>query len=202
MQQTSIMLLSRAISPFDLSSLLLVLCLEIPVRPVNGLSNSTTLNAVTNSTSLNRALGINCRGSSFCPSQDFTSDYTGTMLRIVNGLASCLKSEFNCGPLNDTDIYKSNAHIVCLPLGKSFLGGICAFTQRNLNPLGVLGTVIKRKLTQLHDHGCHICGSVPLGDGNDPAEAGILTVNYVNGVVCPGLCPATHYWADGSVETS
>ena len=60
---------------------------------------------------------------------------------------------------------------------------------------GVNGAFIKHKLQELYGHGCHVCGSVPLSGDNDPASQGILTVNYVGGVVCKGLCPSKHYTA-------
>ena len=192
MRQTSIMFLSRSISPLSLSGLLLILSLRLLDQPVNAISNSSTLN---------HALDINCRGSGLCPSRHLSSNPISTMLSIANGRTiPPPNSNFNYGPLNNTSIYKPTAHIICLPLGKSFLGSLCAFTQGNVNSIGTSGAVIKRKLQQLSDHGCQICGSVPLGDGNDPAEAGILTVNYVSGVACPGLCPPTHYDGDSLVE--
>ena len=45
----------------------------------------------------------------------------------------------------------------------------------------------------LRGHGCHVCGSAPLSGDNDPNSHGILTVNYVGGAVCKGLCPQKHY---------
>lgn len=121
MRQTSIMFLSRSISPLSLSGLLLILSLRLLDQPVNAISNSSTLN---------HALGINCRGSSLCPTQDLSLDYIDFLLLLVNGRTTCEPdSTFDCGPLNDTDIYKPYAHIACLPQGKSFLGGICAFTR-------------------------------------------------------------------------
>ena len=60
---------------------------------------------------------------------------------------------------------------------------------------GVLGALIKRKLQELSEHGCRVCGSVPLSGDNDPNSQGILTVNYIGGVVCKGLCPSKHYHA-------
>lgn len=145
-------------------------------------------------TSVN-ALGINCRGSSLCPDIKLASNYILQISKIATGTAFDCNSEYGfiCGPMFDTDIYAPGARIVCLPQGKSFLGGICAFTQGNVASLGTYGVVIKRKLKELSEHGCEICGSVPIGDRNDPNEAGILTVNYVGGVVCAGLCPPTHY---------
>ena len=147
---------------------------------------------------IDRSLGVNCRGSILCPEhlEAFPPDYIGTFIKIASGRAAYCPSEFSCGPMNDTDIYLPNDHIVCLPLGQSFLGGICVFTQGNEVPAtGIIGALIKLKLQELRGHGCHACGSVPLGGDNDPGSQGILTVNYVGGVVCKGLCPSRHYQA-------
>ena len=142
------------------------------------------------------SIGINCRGSILCPnSLEFNPpDYIGVIIKITNGSATYCPSYFSCGPLNDTDIYLANDHIVCLPLGQSFLGGICAFAQgSNVPATGVDGALIKRKLQELKDHECSVCGSVPLGGDNDPGSRGILTVNYIGGVACNGLCPSRHF---------
>lgn len=146
--------------------------------------------------SLDHSLGINCRGSLLCPTNIATSDYIGIFIKITNGRAPYCPPSFSCGPMNDTDIYLPNDHIVCLPLGRSLLGGICAFTQGKKVPAtGVVGATIKRKLQELSDHGCHVCGSVPLSGNNDPGSQGILTVNYISGVVCKGLCPSKNFHA-------
>lgn len=152
-------------------------------------------------TFLDKSLGINCRGSILCPShlEAFPPDYIGTFIRITTGRAQYCPPDFNCGPLNDTDFYLPNDFIVCIPQGKSFLGGICAFTQgSNVPGTGVTGDLIKRRLRDLGDHGCRVCGSVPLSGDNDPGREGILTVNYVSRLACKGLCPPrqyTHYTA-------
>ena len=176
----------HAMSFVGASSLFVFCCLCVLIfPPVNAISNST----------LDRSLGINCRGSSLCPSDPLAADYIGIILEIAYGLAKCNpQSRFNCGPLDDKDFYQPGANIICLPQGKSFLGGICAFTQGNVGA-GVLGVLVKQKLEQLSTHGCKICGSVPLANNNDPTEAGILTVNYISGTACAGLCPPTHYSA-------
>lgn len=145
---------------------------------------------------LDKSLGINCRGSILCPThlEAFPPDYIGTFITITNGKARHCPRNYDCGPLNDTDFYLPNDLIVCIPQGKSFLGGICAFTQGNNVPAtGVTGDLIKRRLQDLVDHGCHVCGSVPLSGDNDPDREGILTVNYVSGLSCNGLCPMKHY---------
>ena len=150
-------------------------------------------------------LGINCRGSALCPfsEQPWPPDYMDTLIEIANGSGPPCPLEFSCGPLKDTDIYLPNDHIMCLPLGESFLGGICAFTQgKNVPATGVIGALIKRKLGELHGHGCCVCGSVPLGGGNDPRSQGILTVNYVDGKVCKGLCSPKHYTAIFQIATN
>ena len=60
---------------------------------------------------------------------------------------------------------------------------------------GVTGALVKKKLGELRDHGCRVCGSVPLGGDNDPKRQGILTVNYISKLACKGLCPSKHYTA-------
>ena len=147
---------------------------------------------------LNHSLGVNCRGSALCPGylEAFPPDYIGLLIELTNGSSHYCPLDFSCGPLNDTDIYLPKDHIVCLPLGQSFLGGICAFAQgRNVPATGVTGALVKRKLRELRDHGCTVCGSVPLSGDNDPRSQGILTVNYIGGMACKGLCPPKHYSA-------
>ena len=63
----------------------------------------------------------------------------------------------------------------------------------NVPAIGVTGALVKQKLLELRDHDCQVCGSVPLGGGNDPHILGILTVNYISGMACKGLCPSKHY---------
>ena len=175
--------------PSPILVLLVIVCSLCPT--IHTLESDSNL-----STSLHRSLGINCRGSVLCPTFLETDplDYIGTLIKITNGSAAYCRPDFFCGPLNDTDVYLPGDHIVCLPLGRSFLGGICAFSQGKTVPAtGVVGALIKGKLQELSGHGCHVCGSVPLSDDNDPYSRGILTVNYVGGVVCKGLCPSKHY---------
>jgi len=150
------------------------------------------------------ALGINCRGSAFCqygPSS-LNPDIISIFVALANGTTDiCESPPFSCGPINDTDDYAPGAHILCLPQGESFLGGVCAFTQGNVSKAGTNGTLIKQKLSELRAHGCTLCGSVPLSGDNDPDTEGILTVNYIASKVCTGVCPPTHYSAasNGSV---
>jgi len=89
-----------------------------------------------------------------------------------------------------------------MPQSDYFLGGICAFTHGNVSAAGINGTLIKQKLTELHAHGCTLCGSVPLSGDNDPDTEGMLTVNYIASRVCSGVCPPTHYSASFNASTS
>lgn len=98
--------------------------------------------------------------------------------------------------MNDTHIHLPNDHIVCLPIGRSFLNGICAFTQGKIvSATGVIEAIIKRELQDLDGHGCRICESFPLSGDNDPDSQWFLKVNHVGGTVCKGLCPSKHYHA-------
>ena len=172
-----------------------ILTIVLPVFILPSIISALKVNSIL-PTSLNSSLGINCRGSILCPTWMETSDYIGTFIKITHGNAPFCPPSFSCGPMNDTDIYLPNDDIVCLPLGRSFLGGICAFTQgRKVPATGIVGALIKRKLQELSGHGCRVCGSVPLSENNDPGSQGILTVNYIGGVVCRGLCPPKHYHA-------
>lgn len=158
------------------------------------LSISPSLNATS---AIGSSLGINCRGSVLCPDNIGPSpDYISTLLAITNGNAVDCPSDFSCGPLNDADVFFPKDHILCLPTGQSLLGGICVFVQgRNVPATGVTGALVKKKLAELSDHGCRVCGSVPLGGDNDPKRQGILTVNYISKLACKGLCPSKHYTA-------
>lgn len=51
----------------------------------------------------------------------------------------------------------------------------------------VSGEEVRRGLGMLVEHECRMCGSVPLRGG------GWLTMNYVSGGVCPGICPEARY---------
>ena len=176
--------------PLFLTVFLLLAPISFPLSIVN-----PSLNAVAGDDS---PLGINCRGSILCPDNIGVSspDYVQTLIEIANGTAADCPSDFSCGPLNDADIYLPKDHILCLPTGKSLLGGICVFAQgRNVPATGVTGALVKRKLGELRDHGCRVCGSVPLGGDNDPRRRGILTVNYISKLACKGLCPPKHFRA-------
>lgn len=159
---------------------------QLNMLPINALrlvlstwlASSYVLAAVTNlSSALSPSpkifsLGINCRGSFWCPW--FREPSNG----ILRYLLDWMKAE-----MHDEDVYFNSAHIACASLyaerdvkGAAF----CVYTQgHNVPRSGINGSEIKRKLTQLSEHGCFACGSVPLAEDNDPNALGILTLNYV-----------------------
>ena len=140
-----------------------------------------------------QTLGINCRGSLLCPARRFKYPYLNMLIGIAKGTNCISDSGFNCGPINDTDIWGPGKHILCLPQ-EANIGGLCIFAHGNVPPLGVTGDLVERKLAELKKYGCHVCGSVPLSDDNDANTAGELTVNWVSSGACWGMCPSTHYY--------
>lgn len=106
------------------------------------------------------ALGINCRGSGFCGPQG------GAMVRLRDAISQ------------DNDpgrLYSSGQKIACTD------NNICAFVQN----FG--GQVTQSKIASLMpalvDHGCKICGSVPLDfPHSNNVNNGELTVNYVSNI--------------------
>lgn len=131
-------------------------------------------------------LGINCRGNFWCPW--ISADANHIILYFLYWMKTSM---------NDADIYAHGVHIACASLYGS--AAFCAYTQgHNVPPSGINGSGIKRKLTQLSDHGCFACGSVPIADDNNPKELGILTINYVLKPAClpsssdlTPICPPT-----------
>ncbi len=118
------------------------------------------------------SLGINCRGNFWCP---WLSRPSNDILHYLLGWIST--------DMNDKDLYLHGQQIACTTLydgGRGDGAAFCVFTQgRNVPWRGTNGSEIKRKLSELRDHGCFACGSVPLGDSNDPNTLGVLTLNYV-----------------------
>ena len=55
-------------------------------------------------------------------------------------------------------------------------------------PNGGVNGLIKARIGDLNTHGCLHCGSLPLSGDNNPDEMGILTSNFVGGLVCQGIC--------------
>ncbi len=131
-------------------------------------------------TSLSYANGINCKGSFGC-----LSEY-GT----INEMVSSLKGN---NP-NATHMYQNGEKIFCqhsvgerppasvaaASLRRSSGDAICIFPQGTQE--GLLGSSVISLVQALWDHGCRICGSVPIKypDDNEEGNYGILTINYVS----------------------
>ncbi|EEB89054.1 hypothetical protein MPER_12899 [Moniliophthora perniciosa FA553] len=117
----------------------------------------------TEATELAPQLGINCRGSGLCGSAGATLFQLTTL--INNGLS-------------DNAQFVDQQQIACL-------AHLCAFFQdtRTTNN----GATVKTLLQGLLNHGCTKCGSIPTLPGND-VSTGQLTVNYVSGMGCQGIC--------------
>lgn len=137
------------------------------------------------------ALGINCQGSSFCHSYFSGMDYHENVIsefwQILNAGRSIYMKEG--GPISETARYKAGnpPWIVCQPLPKG--GAICLFLHGNVPAEGVTGKVVQDRMGDLVNHGCRVCGSVPLSGNNNPDEMGVLTANFVShGPFCDGLC--------------
>ncbi len=125
------------------------------------------------------ALGINCRGNTFCTKDGYPEQLQG----FIN--------DIQCDR-----IYKNGEHIACVSktIAGNKQGGICAFLQGTQS--GASGASIQLMMQAIIDHGCKGCGSSPvtfpqlLGNNNNP-DAGILTINVVSDTdnPCPtGLC--------------
>lgn len=94
--------------------------------------------------------------------------------------------------------------MLCLPLDRTLRNGFCVFAQGFGKVEGgetyVSGKQVKRGLGRLVEYGCRMCGSVGLEDvdgdgvgGDGDGDGGYLTVNYVSGTVCKGVCPEARY---------
>lgn len=132
------------------------------------------------------ALGINCRGSGFCSSDDTSN--------AVKTIASFIMQE-----IETCRTYSNGEHIACITDGNIIdpNGGFCAFLQGTAS--GASGLAIQDLVTALADRTddvCNNCGSVPftyppdMGNSNDPSQ-GELTINFVSNTdnPCPtGLC--------------
>lgn len=156
------------------------------------------------------SLGINCRGSGLCPlaGWDDTSSES-----IAQGLRDAL---WDSTDENSTS-FSNGDHVICVSesqpitvgitasaegaegsLGTSLTlngniheGGICVFPQKMASGATLdLGT-IRGLADALLEHGCSVCGSVPIhyvdNGSNDPAD-GILTFNYVKNPYCIENC--------------
>lgn len=116
------------------------------------------------------ALGINCRGSSNC--------FDGISSNLLQDLTNTVSSHINTGRF-----YGNGQQIIC-----EIQTGVCAFTQ---NSGGISGGSVTGFLNELLQHGCTVCGSVPLNPGNNVAN-GELTVNSVS-----NHCGGTSFPTDG-----
>ena len=133
--------------------------------------------------------GINCNGNHHC------HDYK----HYPSGLLRDMTYRFISNVPNDLT-YHNGEHIACFhkgAFGQGGLnvggGGVCIYPQYKYEErMDVSVGRIKELLKKLLDHGCTICGSIPLkfNDGedggppmNEPFE-GILTSNYVDHPQC------------------
>ena len=113
---------------------------------------------------LERALGINCRGSSTCTVGGIGHLPAGTLQEVRDAVAA--------GP---EGVWSNGQHLACVP---HVTGRLCAFYQN------IGGRTFNKEqsvtyLDQLQDHGCRVCGSIPTDPGNNVGN-GQLTVNFVS----------------------
>ena len=133
------------------------------------------------------ALGINCRGSSEC---DFATTFHANYLTFFNQTLSTVQTRLDNNTYSGITSFTFHAgdQIICRDTTP---GGICLYLQGPTIPfVGVNGSFILEKLTYLIEHGCHICGSVPISGDNNEDTAGKLTANYVMFPACDGYCAA------------
>ncbi|KAL5341312.1 killer toxin [Aspergillus crustosus] len=119
-------------------------------------------------------LGINCRGSSNCTAPDAPD-----LIDLVPLIDQ----------INPSRWYNNGQQIAYLNENVDD-GAFCAFLQ---NSGGAPASSIITLARGLRDHGCGLCGSMPLffPDDNN-VDDGELTVNFVSGSCCSGsncICP-------------
>ena len=135
-------------------------------------------------------LGINCRGSFYCKAWFLgNSFYTEDVISdFWDALSVGNSTNIPGGPIDDAMVYDErqgpSGHIACRQVS---IGGqgICLFIQ---DAADANGSTIKARVADLNNHGCRLCGSVPLSGNNDAADLGILTANYVSSGACDGIC--------------
>ena len=156
------------------------------------------------------SLGINCRGSGLCPLAGWEDTSSES---IAQGLRDALWDSTD----ENSTTYSNGDHVICVsesqPIsigvtasaeeaggsvgtsltlnGNIHEGGICVFPQKMASGATLdLGT-IRELADALLEHGCHVCGSVPIHfvdqGSNDPGD-GILTFNYVKNPYCIENC--------------
>ncbi|KAI4132524.1 MAG: hypothetical protein LQ347_002545 [Umbilicaria vellea] len=132
------------------------------------------------------AEGINCEGNTYCNTA-FNSklpSHNDLIDQFYEALANGASNVVTGGPLIDYALYPTiqNKYIAC------HTSGVCLYLRGNYPQAGVNGSLIATRIGELNRHGCWYCGSVPLSGDNDPKKMGILTVNFVKGQVCDGVC--------------
>ncbi|TQV98645.1 hypothetical protein V2A60_007638 [Cordyceps javanica] len=163
-------------------------CGSVPVDPGNDVKNGQlTANMVTNAAKrgnnddddayqypgprrgvraevlAERALGINCRGSSTCSVGGVGGSPAGTLEKVRDAVAAGPEGEWSNGQ-----------QIACVG---HVTGRLCCFYQ-NIGTRRFSKGQTLNYLAGLAGHGCRVCGSIPTDDGNNGAN-GELTVNFV-----------------------
>lgn len=122
------------------------------------------------------ALGINCEGSGYC------SPIVGNPGANNHPLPEM--ADYIDYGIDDNRWYGEGEHIAC-DQGSA----VCAFVQK---ASGAWGSDIARLVRDLANHGCTVCGSVPLGfPGTNDVNNGEVTFNFVgldDMGSCSGLC--------------
>lgn len=113
---------------------------------------------------LERALGINCRGSSTCGVGGIGHSPAGTLQQVRDAVAA--------GP---EGVWSQGQHVACVP---HVTGRLCAFYQKVGSRTFNKGQSVSY-LDGLLGHGCKNCGSIPVDDGNN-TDNGELTGHYVS----------------------
>ncbi|KAJ2983220.1 hypothetical protein NQ176_g852 [Zarea fungicola] len=128
--------------------------------------------------------GINCDGSS--NTQFFNVKIDKKFGQSPNNQVPALASII--GGIDDNRLYKNGEHIACLKGTIFFVpGSICAFLQSTSG--GMLGRDIKTIASELGKE-CGACGSIATGffGGDKDVNHGMLTMNFVSGGKCSGVC--------------
>lgn len=111
-----------------------------------------------------RALGINCRGSSTCNVGGIGHSPAGTLQQVRDAVAA--------GPEGS---YGEGQQIACVA---HVTGRLCAFYRKIGNRRFNKGQTVAY-LDNLLGHHCRVCGSIPTDDGNN-TDNGELTVNFAS----------------------
>lgn len=136
-----------------------------------------------------QALGINCRGSSYC-SPCYVEGY-----QLNDFIAwSNVKAVGNPHAGHPDREYRNGEYIFCEKVQTCYGTGFksfCLFPQHMAKGSTLKLSDAHQLVRKLSDHRCEFCGSIPIAaleGSNDPAEAGILTVNYVSNPHCNEWC--------------